>query len=96
METSIEYLSNEPFATLISDELKWKKRMYQLKQTHPDQVTILQDKGKGENLIATFPKEWVKLRRPRQMNLTDEQRAQLSERMKSTMTKRATSPSADA
>ena len=82
-ETGFEYLVEENFATIWSSERKWINKINKLKQSYPDEVQIKHTPEDNHGMIyARVPKNWFKLTPPRKVNLTEEQRAALSERMK--------------
>lgn len=55
--------------------------MFKLAEEYPDEVKIVKFPEEGDtNLIARFPKKWLKIYPPKKM--TDEQREAMSERLK--------------
>lgn len=78
-ETSVEYLSCDDHATFYSSEAKWIRKITALQSEYPDDITIThQDE---DSIIAHIPKIWLKIKPPRKMTLTDEQRLAAAERM---------------
>ena len=81
-ETAFDYLSENKYATFSSNEAKWINRMKSLADSHPDEVKILYQPEDNEGyMLAHIPKSWVKCSPPHKRNLTDEQRAELAERL---------------
>lgn len=82
MDTSISYTDRD-FAYFSSDEQKWHRRIRALKKEYPDQVSIEYEPEQNDGCIcAKVPVAWFKIQPPRKVNLTDEKRQELSERMK--------------
>lgn len=55
-------------------------RLLKLAAMHPGEVQIEKEDEVG--IFAKVPARWVQIRKPRQMNMSDEQRAAAAERMK--------------
>lgn len=85
-ETTFDYLSCDTHASFFSTEAKWIRKIKSLKLEYPDEITIVQETN--DSIIAHIPKLWMKITPPRKMNLTDEQRAAASERMKNARKKK--------
>ena len=82
METCINYCSNE-CAYVSSDERHWISVVRKLKEKYPEEVRVIAEPEKNDGCIyATVPIKWVRITPPKKMNLTDEQKAELSVRMK--------------
>lgn len=82
-ETCIEYLDVDKHATFCSSERKWINKIYKLKEKYPNEVHIeVSDEDNDGMIIASIPKSWMKVSPPKQMNLTDEQKAARAERMR--------------
>ena len=80
-ETVFEHLAGNGMATVTAAE-RWSIGMVKrLAEKHPEDVEIVAENADG-TLVAHVPAGWMKLRPPRRVNLTDEQRAAASERMK--------------
>lgn len=83
IETSIEYVTIDKHATFYSGERKWVNKIQKLKEQYPDEVQItIPPEQNGGAIIAHIPKSWLKISPPRKVNITEERRAELSERMK--------------
>lgn len=81
-ETCVEYLDIDPHATFCSAERKWVNKILKLKESYPDEVDIREYPESNDGIIvAHIPKKWLKISPPRQVNMTDEQKAALAERM---------------
>lgn len=82
-ETCIEYLDVDKYATFCSSERKWINKIYKLKEKYPNEVHIeVYDEDNDGMIIAHVPKSWMKVSPPKQMNLTEEQKAERAERMR--------------
>lgn len=80
METCFNYCSDTAFFS--SDERKWINRIRKLKEEHPDEITIIREPEVNDGCIyAKLPPSWLKVQPPRKLDLTDEQRAELRERL---------------
>ena len=66
-----------------SDERKWINKILKLAEDHPDEVKITQRPESNYGMIvAHVPATWFKIMPPRKLNLTEEQRSQMAERLK--------------
>lgn len=84
METCFNYCGDKGFFS--SDERKWIGRVRKLKEKYPDEVRIIAEPENNDGCIyCELPKEWLKVQPPVKRNLTDEQRQELSDRMKRTL-----------
>ena len=80
VETCFNYTDTQT-AFVSSDERKWITKIRKLKQERPDEVRIIREPEDNNGCIyATIPPAWVKIRPKRMM--TEEKRAELSEKMK--------------
>lgn len=81
-ETCVEYLNVDKDAFFCSGETKWINKILKLKAAHPDKVQIeMMPEDNQGNILARFPKSWLKISPPRQVNYTDEQKAAMAERL---------------
>ena len=81
-ENVIEWLRGDKVAAVTApSSSKLKGMITRLNARYPDEVEILAANQDG-SIFAHVPVEYVAIRKPKQMNYTDEQRAELSERMK--------------
>ena len=80
METAIAYHNDTAFAS--SDERKMIRRLYKLKEEHPNDVTVIREPENNDGCIyCKFPSNWVQIRPPKKLNLTDDERRLRAERM---------------
>ena len=81
METCINYCSTE-CAYVSSDERHWITTVRKLKEKYPEDVRIIREPKDNDGCIyATVPVKWIKITRPKKMNLTDEQREKIAQRL---------------
>ena len=84
METQTGYLSEDHVLWFSSDERKWITRTLKLAEAHPEEVTIKKRPEENDGCIyATMPASWLKIGSPAKRDLTDEQRAAIGARLKS-------------
>lgn len=80
-ETVYEHLAGSTTFTVTASE-RWSINMIRkLKDKRPDEVEIVAENPDG-SIVAHVPVEWMKIRPKREVNLTDEQRKAMVERMK--------------
>lgn len=87
-ETSVEYISCDDHATFYSSEAKWIRKIKTLQSEYPTDITIINQDD--DSIIVHIPKSWLKIKPPRKMTLTDEQRAAAAERMSNARKKKGT------
>lgn len=78
-ETSIEYLTCDQHAAFYSSEAKWIRKIKQLQQSYPDQISIINEST--DSILVHLPKSWLKIKPPQKRNFTEEQREALKQRM---------------
>jgi len=82
METCINYCTTD-CAYVSSDERHWITRVHKLAEEYPEQVKIIAEPKQNDGCIyATVPVKWVRINPPKKCNLTDEQKAEMSARLK--------------
>lgn len=82
METCFCYCSKE-HGYFSSDERKFINRIRKLKEKYPDHVLILvEPEENGGCIYCQLPSSWLKVSPPVVRNFTEEQRAEMSVRMK--------------
>ena len=82
METCFNYCNKE-HGFFSSDERKFITKVRKLKEQYPDRVRIIKEPEENDGCIyCELPTEWFMIRVPRKVDLTDEQRQELSDRMK--------------
>lgn len=81
-ETTIDHLGGEELCGISTGERTMRNRLAKLAESNPEQVKCVAVNQDG-SVYYKVPWRWVTVRKPKTMNLTDEQRAVMSERMKS-------------
>lgn len=82
METCFNYVDKEK-GFFSSDERRFITKIRKLQAKYPEQVRIIKEPEDNDGCIyAELPTAWFTIRVPKKMNLTDEKRQELSERMK--------------
>lgn len=83
METCFNYTDKE-VAYFSTDERRFITKVRKLKEKFPDQVRIIAEPEENDGcLYCELPVRWFTIRIPKKMNFTDEQREEMSVRMKS-------------
>ena len=83
METCFNYTEKE-HGYFSSDERKFITRVRRLAEKYPDKVRIIKQPEKNDGCIyCELPTEWFSIRPPVKRNLTDEQRQNLADRLRS-------------
>lgn len=85
-ENEIEFLLNDERATATLSQVRFINKIKKMAEEYPGEVVIIADnKNKSGNtvsLCASLPVSWiVKPGKPAELNLTDEQRDELRERL---------------
>lgn len=82
METSFSYTDRET-GYISSDERRYVNKIHRLKVQYPDEVRIIAEPEENDGCIyAEVPSAWFTIRVPKKRVLTDEERQEMSERMK--------------
>ena len=82
METCFNYTEKE-HGYFSSDERRFINKVRKLKEQYPQDVIFLAEPEDNDGCIyCEMPTEWFTIRVPRKLYLTEEQRKELSERMK--------------
>lgn len=82
VETSIDYV-DYTVAVVSTGEPKWHRRLRAWREEYPDLVRIkTEPEGNDGNMVATVPVNWVVLRPPMGLRMTDEQRAARAENLR--------------
>lgn len=80
-ETCVNITNESSRATFCSSETKWINKILRLSGQHPDEVKILYYPEDNHGvLLAEIPKSYLKISPPRQVNYTDEQKAEIAKR----------------
>ena len=80
-ETVFEHLDGKDTWTVSTDERTWKNRLAKLAEQNPAEVECVAVNRDGSVMYHVHA-SWVKVRPPRKVNMTDEQKAALAERLK--------------
>jgi len=82
METCFNYTEKE-HGYFSSDERRYITKIHKLAEKYPEQVRIIAEPENNDGCIyCELPTSWLKIQPPRKLDLTDEQREELSVRMK--------------
>jgi len=82
METCFNYTDRDT-AYFSSDERKFINKVRRLKEQYPEQVRIIAEPEENDGCIyCELPTAWFTIRIPKKRVLTEEQRQELSDRMK--------------
>ena len=88
-ENAIEWLDTRQKATVTLHGARLKNRVLRLAEEYPDEVEIRREPDEnGGFLVAKIPAKWVKITPPRRLELTDEQKEALAERLSVAMASR--------
>ena len=81
-ETCINYC--EPgWAYMSSDEARWINRIRKLAAKYPDECIIIKQPGdNGGFIYCKFPQKWARVNPPKQVVLSDEERADLGKKLR--------------
>lgn len=85
-ENCVEFLTGERRAGFTFTQRKYKNRILELAEKYPDKVDFVVNED--DSIFGHVPISWVKINPPRNMNMTEEQRAAAAERMKHIRDKR--------
>lgn len=86
METVFNYCDKGK-GFFSSDEPKWIRRIKELIEEHPDEIRVIRMPEQNDGCIyVQLPTEWLKIQPKRKVELTDEQKAKLAERLRSART----------
>lgn len=81
METSCSYTDKTMYVS--SDQQRIINKVRKLAQQHPDDVAVIRYPEQNDGCIyASMPSEWFKISPPRQIEMSDERKAELSERLR--------------
>lgn len=82
METCFNYCDKE-HGYFSSDERRFITRIRKLKEKYPDKVQIIAEPEENNGCIyCELPSSWLRVQPPVKRVLTDEQRKELSDRIK--------------
>lgn len=83
IENNIEWYTcgkEKDRATASFSQQKMINRMKDYKEKYPDEIDIYENPD--GSILTHFPTSWIKVTRPPKRELTDEQRAEMAERLK--------------
>lgn len=80
-ETTIDHLGGEELCGISTGERTMRNRLAKLAEQNPDQVKCVAVNQDG-SVYYKVPWRWVTVRKPATRTMTEEQRAELAERMK--------------
>ena len=89
-ETCYEQDADNAYGYITTNETVWIRKILRLAEENPDQVVI--ENHPEENygyLVAHVPQVWFVIRPPKKMNLSEEQKEALRDRMAEARKKRA-------
>ena len=82
METCFNYCDKE-HGYFSSDEYRFINKVRKLKEKYPDEVRIIKQPEENDGCIyCELPTKWFSIRPPVKRVLTDEQKKELSDRIK--------------
>ena len=79
-ENVIEFLRNQQTATVCFCQPSYVSRVKELAEKFPDECQITAENNDG-SIVAHIPREWVKITPKRHIEMSDERREELRERM---------------
>lgn len=80
-ETIISYNQAESTASVFTFEPRKIRALRKCAEDHPEECKIVRE-GPEEAVEFEVPKKWIKVKPPKKLDLTEEQREVLRERMK--------------
>lgn len=88
-ETCYEHDADFDYGCVTTNEGVWIRKIIKLSEEYPDQVLIKQlPEDNHDYLMAQVPTSWFVIRPPKKMNLSEEQKGALRERMAAAREKR--------
>lgn len=85
-ENNIEFLTGQRKVTFTFTARKYINRIKKYKESHLDDVDFVENSD--GSICGHVPLKWLKISPPRKVELTDEQKAERSERMRKLATSR--------
>ena len=84
VETSFGYCEiGDDKGYFSSNERRWINRIQRLSEEHPNECVILKAPENNHGFIyARMPTSWLKVKPPKKIEMSDEQRAALADRMR--------------
>lgn len=79
-ETGWCHIAGDKIASISTSETKYINLVKRLKESNPDDVTIVSENRDG-SICAWIPVEWIHIKPKSKRNLTDEQKEELRLRL---------------
>lgn len=80
-EFAIEWVKGDEKAVCtFPSSTAYKNAVMQYAEQYPDKVKIRVENKDG-SVVAEVPVKWIQVRKPREMNYSEEERARISERL---------------
>jgi len=80
-ETVLEHDAGNDWFGVSTGETKWRNRLAKLAEQYPDEVKCIVKNDDG-SVYYHVPESFVTVRKPKQMNLTEEEKAIRAERLR--------------
>ena len=84
-ENVLEWLKNEPIATVTFSQGKYITKIRKLAKRFPDECQITHENHDG-SIVAHIPVKWIKISNP-QREMTEEEKKLAAERIRNTLWK---------
>lgn len=82
-ETCLNHIAPDDYILFSSSEKKWINKIIKFQDKYPDLVKIVHMPEDNYGVLyAMLPEGWFNIRPPRQVNLTDEQKIAVAERLR--------------
>ena len=78
-ENAIEFLYGDKMATATFCSPRHINRVKKLAEQFPDECQIVVENS-DSSIVAHFPVKWIRIQKPNQRDLTEEERAEIRER----------------
>lgn len=78
-ENVIEFLRDEKQATTTFSQRRFIHEIKEYAKTYPDECKIMAENDDG-SIVAHIPTNWIKIRPPRKVDMSEERRNELRER----------------
>ena len=85
-DNAIEFLRNAKVATVTFCQPRYISKIEKYAKDYPDEVQVVH-RNKDSSIVAHVPVSYVKISRPREVNLSDEERQALADRLARTRAK---------
>lgn len=79
-ENNIEFLRNQETATVCFCQGRYISKIKALKEEYPDLVDICVENEDG-SIVAHIPTKWVKISPPKQVDMSEERKEELRNRL---------------